>query len=330
MSAPPRPADRPRTATAPAAGRLRHGVVLLPEHPWSRAAALWAHAERLGFDHAWTYDHLRWRFLHAQDWYGAVPTLAAAATVTSRIRLGTLVASPAYRHPVTLAKELATLDDISGGRLICGLGAGGGGYDEEMLGGPPLTPAQRAERFEEFVTLTKALLRGDGHEARGRWFATHRARLRPTGAQRPRIPLAVAATGPRGMRLAARHAETWVTAGAPGWGEPRRFDAALPLLRRQTEELARACADTSRDPASLRRMLVTGAMVTGVTDSVAAYQDACAMVAELGFTDLVVHWPRDTFPYRGRLDVLEDIAAEVLASRTAPAPPAAPDPGPLP
>ncbi|WP_234355621.1 LLM class flavin-dependent oxidoreductase [Kitasatospora aureofaciens] len=82
-----------------------------------------------------------------ETWFGAVPTLTAAATATERIRLGTLVTSPDFRHPGTLAQELTTLDDISGGRLTVGIGAGGTGFDTQVLGGGEWTPRQRADRF---------------------------------------------------------------------------------------------------------------------------------------------------------------------------------------
>ena len=70
---------------------------------WSTARDLWRRVEELGFDHAWTYDHLAWRSLRDSTWFGAVPFLAAGAVVTERIRLGTLVASPNFRHPVPFA-----------------------------------------------------------------------------------------------------------------------------------------------------------------------------------------------------------------------------------
>ena len=116
------------------ATEVRLGVVILPELRWQRARELWRHAEKLGFDHAWTYDHLAWRSLRDSPWFAAVPTLAAAAAHTETIRLGTLVATPNFRHPVPFAKELVALDDLCGGRFTAGLGAGGGGWDARMLG----------------------------------------------------------------------------------------------------------------------------------------------------------------------------------------------------
>src|SRR6266516_965307 len=96
---------------------MRIGVLILPELPWSTAQSLWRRAEELGFDHAWTYDHLAWRSLRDAPWCGAMPTLAAAAGVTTRMRLGTLVASSNFRHPVSFAREIITLDDVSAGRV---------------------------------------------------------------------------------------------------------------------------------------------------------------------------------------------------------------------
>src|SRR3954466_7896450 len=108
---------------------MRFGVVILPEHPWSQAKAqaqaIWRRAEELRFHHAWTYDHIAWSTLRHEPWFGAVPTLTAAAAVTERMRLGPLVAPPTSRPPVPFARALIALDDIWGGRFTLGIGAGG-------------------------------------------------------------------------------------------------------------------------------------------------------------------------------------------------------------
>src|SRR6266511_6085256 len=103
---------------------VRLGVLILPEYRLPALAERWSRAEELGFDHAWTYDHIAWRDLRDSTWFAAVPTLAAVAAATSTSRLGTLLASPNFRHPVPFARELLTLGDISRGRLIVGIGAG--------------------------------------------------------------------------------------------------------------------------------------------------------------------------------------------------------------
>ena len=119
---------------------MRLGVVVLPELPWSQAREQWQQLDTWGYHSAWTYDHLAWRSLADGPWYATVPTLAAAALATTTIRLGTFVASPNFRHPVPFAKELMSLDDLSGGRFQLGVGAGGGGFDAAVLGDPELTP----------------------------------------------------------------------------------------------------------------------------------------------------------------------------------------------
>ena len=287
---------------------LRVGVLMLPEHPWSIAVEQWRHVEELGFDHAWTYDHLAWRDLRDGPWFGAVPTLTAAATATSTIRIGTLVASPNFRHPVPFARELVSLDDISDGRLVLGLGSGGQGWDATVLGDEPWSAAERTDRFVEFVDLLDALLRRPETDFTGRYWNARGARTYPGCVQQPRVPFAIAATGPRSMRVAARHASTWVTTG------DRSSHAALlgpeegsAVVARQLEELERACEEIGRDPTSIARLVLTGPELDAGLHSPAAFAETKAAYAAVGVTDLVVHWPRDTQPYAGDPSILERI-----------------------
>lgn len=294
--------------------QVRVGVAILPERSWERIRARWSAVERLGFDHVWTYDHLTWRWFRDEAWFAAVPTLTAAALETSRIRLGTLVASPNFRHPVPFAKELATLDDIAGGRLIVGIGSGApDSFDMHMLQRPPWSARERADRFAEFVELTDLLLRQPVTTFEGRYYQAYQAHSHPPCRQWPRAPFAIAAAGPRGMRLAARHGAYWVTSGAPNQFERLRYDAALPLVRQQIAALDEACEAVGREPGSLRRLLVTGAMIGGILDSVEAFRDALGRYAEVGITDVVIHWPRQKEPYQGRVEMLEAVAADLGA-----------------
>ncbi|MFJ6985933.1 MULTISPECIES: LLM class flavin-dependent oxidoreductase [unclassified Streptomyces] len=303
---------------------MRHGVVILPERRWSTARHQWVLAERLGFDHAWTYDQLMWRWLRDEPWFACVPTLAAAAAVTSRITLGTMVATPTYRHPVTLAKEVMSLEDVAGGRFVCGLGAGAGGLDDRVVDPAERTPRERADRFAEFVEALDVLLTERSASYAGEHYAFDDVPVNPGCLTRPRVPFAVAATGPRGMRLAARRADTWVTAGPPGRFDALPYEKALPDIARQLDALDAACEAAGRDPATLDRLLLTGALVGGVLDSVESYRDAVGRFGELGVTDLVVHWPRASFPYEGDPRVLEAVAEEVLLPGREAAPQAGP------
>ncbi|GAB3123783.1 LLM class flavin-dependent oxidoreductase [Streptomyces calidiresistens] len=291
---------------------MRHGVLLLPEHRWPRARERWILAEELGYDHAWTYDHLMWRWLSDKPWFSAVPTLAAAAGATSRITLGTMVASPNFRHPVDFAKELVSLDDISGGRMVCGVGAGAEGHDARIRGDRPLSRRERGSRFEEFVDLLDRLLREKRTTLHGQWYTVEDVVVQPECLAAPRLPLAVAAAGPRGMALAARYADVWVTSGAPNSFESERYDRVVPLLKEQLAALDDACAALGRDPSTLRRLLLTGGSVGGVLESVESYRDSAGVFRDIGFTDFVVHWPRPEPPFRGREEVLFDFATTEL------------------
>jgi alkanesulfonate monooxygenase SsuD/methylene tetrahydromethanopterin reductase-like flavin-dependent oxidoreductase (luciferase family) len=289
---------------------MRLGVVILPELRRDELAATWRRAEALGFDHAWTYDHLAWRSLRDAKWFGAVPTLAAAALATERIRLGPLVASPNFRHPVAFARELVALDDLARGRLVLGIGAGGHGWDATILGQAPLSLRERHERFAEFVELCDRVLREPVTSYAGRWYAAHEARSAPGCVQHPRIPFAIAATGPRGMRLAARYGEHWVTTGdrareGLGPSEGSRVVAAQSAL------LDAACAEAGRAPSALARMVLTGVGLAPGLESADAFRETLARYAEVGVTDLVVHWPRAREPFAGDLARFERVVSAV-------------------
>ena len=278
---------------------MRFGVVILPDARWSVARERWRAAETLGFDHAWTYDHLTWRSLRDGPWFGALPTLTAAATATTRLRLGTLVASPNFRHPVPFAKELMTLDDISQGRLTVGLGAGGTGFDATALGQEPWSRRERADRFEEFVTLLDRLLAQPATTHEGRFYSAREARAVPGCVQQPRVPFAIAAEGTRGMRLAAALGATWVIVDGRGDAHDR--------IRRMLE----VCAAAGREPETLGRLVLLGFRERPLA-ALEAFRDCAGRYAAMGFTDLVVHWPRDAEPFTAQTRVLERVAREVL------------------
>jgi alkanesulfonate monooxygenase SsuD/methylene tetrahydromethanopterin reductase-like flavin-dependent oxidoreductase (luciferase family) len=286
---------------------LRVGVVILPDMPWAIARELWVRADQLGFAHAWTYDHLTWRGHRDHSWFAAMPTLTAAALVTTRVRLGPLVASPNFRHPLPLAKELIALDDISDGRVVVGIGSGGTGWDATMLGDEPWPTAERAARFDEFVSLTDRLLREPAVTAPGDYYRVEEARTYPGCRQQPRVPFAIAATGPRGMRVAALHGATWVTTGPRDPGGVVPTEEGVTAVRAQIAQLEQVCAQLERDPRTIDRLVLTGVPLDSGLQSVEAFTDTAARYAEAGVTDLVVHWPRPTPPYEGDVEIFERI-----------------------
>jgi alkanesulfonate monooxygenase SsuD/methylene tetrahydromethanopterin reductase-like flavin-dependent oxidoreductase (luciferase family) len=287
---------------------LRVGVVILPDRPWAESAPRWRRADELGFHHAWTYDHLTWRSFRDRTWHAAMPTLTAAAMVTDRIRLGTLVASPNTREPLTLAKELIALDDISGGRITLGIGAGGTGWDATMTGHEPWSPGERADRFDELVTMTHRLLTEPTATIAGGYYQVEEARTFPGCVQQPRVPFAVAATGPRGMALAAQHGQMWVTTGPRDHSGPLLSPAAgAAAVRSQMDRLDASCEAIGRDPATIDRLVLLGLTLDQCLSSPEAFGEAVRTYAEVGVTDLVVHWPRADEPFQADLDTFETI-----------------------
>jgi alkanesulfonate monooxygenase SsuD/methylene tetrahydromethanopterin reductase-like flavin-dependent oxidoreductase (luciferase family) len=293
---------------------VRYGIVILADQPWQQGARRWRQAEAYGFDHAWTYDHLGWRSLVDGPWFDAVPTLTAAATVTSRIALGTFVASPNFRHPVSFARQLTALDDVSGGRMLLGLGAGAGpaSFDARVLGGAELSPRERADRFGEFAELLDLLLRTDHVSWTGQYYQAVDARNLPGCVQQPRIPLIVAANGNRTLALAVRLGDGWVTTGIAS-DDPAAWWAGVGELSRRYDD---ALTAAGRDAHSARRYLSLDASGVYVLSSADCFADAVGRAGELGFTDVVTHWPRPDAPYAGSESVLETVAATYLPGRS--------------
>jgi alkanesulfonate monooxygenase SsuD/methylene tetrahydromethanopterin reductase-like flavin-dependent oxidoreductase (luciferase family) len=284
---------------------VRFGIIILPDQRWSIGGERWQRAEQYGFAHAWTYDHLGWRDLVDGPWFDAVPTLTAAALATSRIRLGTMVASPNFRHPVHFAREVTALDDVSGGRLTLGLGSGGiTGFDNTVLARPEISPRSRADRYAEFVELLHLLLTNESTTWHGAHYGAVDARSTPGCVQSPRVPFVVAANGPRAMALAARFGQAWVTTGAPGLCGNEWW--------RKVAHLAMRFDDTG---STMDRYLSLDASGVYSLSSVDCFADAAGRAAELGFTDVLTHWPRADSWYAGSEDVLEQVVAEVVAKR---------------
>ena len=283
---------------------MRVGIVILPEYRWSEAEPRWRAAESYGFDHAWTYDHVGWRSLVDGPWFDAVPTLTAAAMVTSRIRLGTLVASPNVRHPVPFARSLLALDDISGGRLLVGVGAGAlGGYDNAVMGGEGLPPRARVDRYREFVEQLDSLLTAERTSITGEYYTSVDARSAPGCVQQPRAPFVVAANGPRSMRIAARHGQAWLTTGKGG--------DTIDEWWAGVADLAKQFTGTPGSEGKDRYLSMDAAPVFSLS-SAEYFRDATGRAAELGFTDVITHWPRPDGVYAGSEAVLESVVSTVL------------------
>ena len=280
---------------------MRFGIAILPEYRWQDAAPRWRRAEEYGFDHAWTYDHLTWSGLQDSPWYGTTPTLTAAALATETIGLGTFVTSPNFRHPLALTRDILAIDDVSDGRFLCGIGAGGS-LDATIQGGPDRTPRQRQDRYEEFVNLLDTLLTTDGVDFKGEYFETRNARTLPGCVQQPRVPFILAGNGPRSVRFAAEHGDGWMTTGGAADDLDSWFTSVADLSHRLDDLL---------EGRHLDRYLSLDSKVYALSGP-SAFEDAVGRAAALGFTDVITHWPRSEGVYAGSEAVLETIATEVI------------------
>jgi probable F420-dependent oxidoreductase len=211
---------------------------------WPEIRAMARLAEEAGFDSLWVGDHLLYRE-EARDARGpweAWTSLAGLAEATSRIALGPLVASTSFHAPAMLAKMAATVDEISGGRLILGLGAGWNRVEYTAFGFPF---DHRVSRFEEAFTIVRCLLREGVCDFEGRYYSVRDCELLP----RPRRggpPLLVGSSGERMLRIAMPHADAWNV----WYDEIENSPARLPGYR---ERVDRACREAGRDPAAVER-----------------------------------------------------------------------------
>ena len=276
---------------------------MLPTDPFPETLARARHVEELGYDHLWTYDHLSWRRYRGRPWFASMPWLTAMAATTSRIRLGTMVTSPNFRNPVALAQEAVTLDHISGGRFVLGIGAGGVGFDATVFGREPLPPAELVARLGEFVEVLGRLFAEPTVSHRGAYYTLNEAVVAPAAVQVPRLPIAVAAVGPKALDLAARHADAWITLS----------HASDDVMRARVHRLEDACAAIGRDPASIARISLIDETEERPLASAGAFDDFVGRYAAIGFTDLVFHHPRADDPVWDEPEsIVDEIATDVL------------------
>lgn len=195
-------------------------------------------AEALGYAALYMPDHLGRQL-------SPISALTAAALATTTLRVGPYVLANDYRHPLLVARELATLDVLSGGRVEVGLGAGWRVDDYHQLGLPYDAPGRRIDRLEESIQLIKRLLEGDTVTHAGPHYRLDRARLDPRPIQRPRPPIVMGGGGPRMLRLAAREAD--IVGFIP------QFDThGRPIVSQATESATAAKAELVRAAAGAR------------------------------------------------------------------------------
>ena len=259
-------------------------------------------AEDLGFDHAWLVDHLvDTDGPPGNPIHEAWTLLAGLAARTSRIRLGVLVTSNTFRHPAVLLKSAVTVDHISGGRLILGLGAGWHADEHRRYGIDLPEPPERVDRFAEAVEVISLLMAQERTTYAGRYYQLDDAPLEPRPVQSPRIPILIAAHRPRMLRLAARFADQWDTFAAM---PDTATDGVETELADRIRALDDACRAIGRDPAEIRRSTWAP---REVLHSEASYLDFVKRHRALGFTDFST-----VMPATADLPILRRVAEELI------------------
>ena len=274
---------------------MRFGLDVAQQRmPWDEVVSRVRFAEDLGFDGAWGFDHL-------QPMYGDGPgevfegmtTLAALAGLTSRIRLGLLVAGVTYRHPSMLAAQALTIDHASHGRLELSLGAAWHDKEHVELGIPFPPTGERFDLLEDALEIVTRLFTGEVVSYAGKVVSLQDAQLRPVPVQQPRPPIWIGGSGPRRtLPLVARYADVWHT-----WGSPN----SLREANRRVDELAAAAG---RDPASIQRASSLS------LDDIDTARKHAAKWRDTGCDYLVCGWPE-----AGRTQI-ERFVNEVLPDLT--------------
>lgn len=292
---------------------LRVGVLVVQNLPWPQWRSRVQEVEALGYDGVYVWDHLVHRTQEPTDpLHDGLTLLAAAAAVTTRVRLGTLVASPTIRHPVLLAKQAMTIDQVSGGRMELGIGAAGVLLDYQVLGIEPWSKAEQVSRFRDTVEIVDAVLRGASSYEGTHWSGSG-VTMAPGSVQSPRLPLTIAAHGPRALAIAGRYADTWnsiTPRGVPA-------DEVIPFFTSRARLLDEAAREAGRDPASIRRSVMLGSDEWPMLASPGDFREAVLRYAEVGVSDVVI--PHPDHPAEVRVahgvaapDVVRRIAEDVL------------------
>jgi alkanesulfonate monooxygenase SsuD/methylene tetrahydromethanopterin reductase-like flavin-dependent oxidoreductase (luciferase family) len=256
------------------------GVLTLPNEPWSSLTARWRRLEDGGVDALYSCDHFTNPYEPQQPWFEGWTSLTGLAAATTRVRVGLLVGAIVSRSPQMLVKQAQTVDHMTGGRLVIGLGAGGQPHDQAMWGVDEWSPADRAARFVEYVDMLEVLTREADVSYAGRWYRTTGALMTTGWVQRPRPPLLLAAHGAKTLSSVALHADIWNTYG------PTLDDA-----RRARERLWSQCEKIGRDPQTIRCSVLLGIIEGTSWTTPAQFEDVIAAWHAEGFRDFVFYDP---------------------------------------
>lgn len=265
-----------------------------PAQPYNEVLDLTRHVEATGWDGVWYADHF---MPNAPDtstpWPEAWTTLTALGANVQRLRVGTLVSGNTYRHPAVLAKMVATLDHITQGRAVLGLGAGWQENEHAQYGIPYYTLAERLERLDEACALIKQLYSQASADFAGKHYQLTGATLEPKPVQDP-LPLMIGGGGERvTLKIVAQHADEWNV-----WGDPAVLKHKMAILDNHCAELGRdpktiqrsavALLFMSDDAAYLDKMRSSDLQQASIIGTPSEVRDVVAEFTELGVNELIV------------------------------------------
>ena len=242
---------------------LRVGIQLPEverEVRWPEVVSMARRADDAGFDAVWFGEHLLYRFADgtSRGPWEAWSMLAAIAAATTTIRLGPLVACTAFHNPAVLAKQADTLDEISGGRFVLGLGAGWNETEFRAFGIPF---DHRIDRFEEAFTIIRTLLQEGAIDFQGSYYSARDCELRPRGPTPGGPPLLIGSTGERMLSITAPHVDAWNA----WYADTNNSPDGVAGLR---ERVDAACRTAGRDPAEIDRTVAVLVRLSGGTGRV--------------------------------------------------------------
>ena len=274
--------------TRAASNPRRFGVMLYPDGSLLDLPRQFRWLEELGFDQVFVPDHSADPFRPGGPWFDGWSVLAAAATATEQIRIGTLVSNPILRPAATLARQALTVDHLSHGRLDLGVGAGVFAWDHAAVGEDPWTPRERAGRFADYVAILDGVLRGTGEPFiyHGEWLRAEDVSTAPGSMQRPRPTLIVGGQSPTVLRVAAARADVWNTIGPMIDDGPAILDATA----RQNHHLDAVLTAAGRDPLSLRRSYALFGPFD-IWEQDISLEEVVNVFAAIGMTEFVLGLP---------------------------------------
>lgn len=215
---------------------ITFGIVTGQHHlTWEQVRDQWKLAEELGFDSLYLFDHFTGLYGSQEaPCLEASTLLAGLALETKRAGIGVMVYGNTHRNPALLAKEIVTIDHLSGGRAILGIGAGWNENEHRWYGFDLPRPGQRVKQFDEALTIIHGLMTHDRFSFEGEFYTIDDAPFQPKPVQK-KIPVLVGGKQPKMLRVVAKHADLW-----DGGGK-------LPDRTARVEELERACDEVGRD-----------------------------------------------------------------------------------